>query len=200
LVTELVAEFRAARIAANLSQADIGRAVGLSDSEISRIERDQVPTVAFVLITQLLAAVGLDLSARAYPVGGGVRDRAQLSLLARLHDRIGDAFTWRTEVPLAIPGDLRAWDAALFGAGLRIGIEAEARIRDVQAVDRRVMLKLRDAGWDRAILLLSDTRSNRMLLREFGANVRANYPVTQLVALRALRAGADPGGNCLIVL
>jgi transcriptional regulator with XRE-family HTH domain len=200
LLNELLVECRRARIAANLSQADVGRAIGLSDSAISRIERDQVPNVAFIVVAQLLAVVGLELSARAFPVGGGVRDRGQLRLLARFRDRIGEALAWRTEVPLAIPGDLRAWDAGLFGPGLRIGVDAEARLRDVQAVDRTVMLKLRDSGWDRAILLLSDTRSNRLLLGELGSSLRANYPVPQLTALRALRTSKDPGGNCLIVL
>jgi transcriptional regulator with XRE-family HTH domain len=200
LLQELIAECRAARVAANLSQADVGRAIGLSDSEVSRIERDQVPNVALVVVAQYLSVVGLELSARAFPVGGGVRDRGQLPLLGRFRHRIGDALAWRTEVPLAIPGDLRAWDAGLFGKGLRIGLDAETRLRDVQAVDRRIMLKLRDSGWNRAILFVSETRWNRTLLREFDTILRANYPVPQLHALRALRSGSDPGGNCLIVL
>jgi hypothetical protein len=91
------------------------------------------------------------LAARAYPIGGGIRNVAQLELLARLRTRVAKQFTWRTEVPMPIEGDLRAWDAALFGPAIRVGIDAETRLRDIQAVDRRVMLKLpvaysRDAG------------------------------------------------------
>ena len=172
----------------------------MSNSEISRIENGQLGSVGFVVVVQLLSTVGLELAARAYPIGGGVRDRGQLPLLGRLRHRVGDAFAWRNEVPVPIAGDLRAWDAALFGNDLRIGIEAEARLRDIQSVDRRVMLKLRDSGWDRAILLVSATRSNRLVLREHGEALTANYPIPQRQALKALHAGADPGGNCLIVL
>ena len=197
---ELLREFRDARHARNLSQTVVGRAVGLSDSQISAIELGQHRQVPFVLLAQLLGAVGLDLSARAYPSGGGLRDEAQAKLLGRLRNRVGGAFTWRTEVPMPIDGDLRAWDGALIAASLRIGIDAETRLRDVQAVDRRVMLKLRDSGFDRAVVLVAATRSNRLALRDAGNAVFANYPIPARAALRALAAGDDPGGNCLIVL
>ena len=101
---------------------------------------------------------------------------------------------------MPIERDLRAWDAALLMPGLTIGIDAETRLRDVQAVDRRVMLKLRDSGFDRAVLLVASTRSNRRALRDAGSSLDANYPVATRAALQALAVGADPGGNCLIVL
>jgi len=101
---------------------------------------------------------------------------------------------------MPLPGDLRAWDAALKNGRCEIGVDAETRLRDVQAVDRRIMLKLRDSGYDRAILLLSPTRANREALREHRQLLSANYPVTGRVALAALRAGRDPGGNAIIVV
>lgn len=148
----------------------------------------------------MLGAVGLELSARAYPVGGGIHDAAQVGLLERLRVRISPRFRWRTEVAMPIEGDLRAWDAGIVAPDLKIGVDAETRLRDVQAVDRRVMLKLRDSGFDRAIVLVSATRSNRVTLREFGVSLRANYPIASVTALRALAAGDDPGGNSVIVL
>lgn len=148
----------------------------------------------------MLGAVGLELSARAYPVTGGIRDTAQLVLLDRLRSRVSGRFRWRSEVPMAIDGDLRAWDAALMAPGLTIGIDAETRLRDIQAVDRRVMLKLRDSGFDRAIILVAATRSNRLTMREFGASLQANYPIASASALRSLAAGEDPGGNSIVML
>lgn len=62
------------------------------------------------------------------------------------------------------------------------------------------MLKLRDSGWERAILLIAGTRGNRAVVREFLDGFMANYPVPQVEALRALAAGTDPGGNCLVLL
>ena len=101
---------------------------------------------------------------------------------------------------MPIEGDLRAWAAALLQTGVRIGVDAETRLRDVQAVDRRIMLKLRDSGFDRAILLVAATRSNRLAVSDAAPIVLPNYPVPARSALRALAAGEDPGGNCLIML
>jgi transcriptional regulator with XRE-family HTH domain len=199
-LAELVGEGRQARVSRNLSQKAIGQAIGLSDSRISLIERGDYVTVPFVVVARYLSAVGLELSARAYPIGLGVRDAAQLELLARLRRRVSSSFVWHTEVPMPIRGDLRAWDAGITRDGIRIGVDAETRLRDAQAVDRRVTLKLRDSAWDRAILLLAATRSNRLVLREFGSALQASFPVSSERALEALEAGQDPGGNAVIVL
>jgi transcriptional regulator with XRE-family HTH domain len=200
ILDELLREFRDARQARNLTQTAVGRAVGLSDSQISAIELGRHRQLSLVVLAQLLGVVGLELSARAYPTGGGLRDEGQLRLLARLRGRLGREFAWRAETPMPIPGDLRAWDAALVAPALRVGIDAETRLRDVQAVDRRVMLKLRDSGFDRAVLLVAATRSNRLALAAAGDALLANFPISTRPALRALAAGVDPGGNCLIVL
>ena len=200
LLDELLRELRDARIGEDLSQAVVGAAVGLSDSQYSLIERGRHRKVSLVTMAELLSIVGLELTARAYPVGGGLRDAGQLALLARFRERCSRTFVWRTEVPIPIDRDLRAWDAALVAPRLRIGVDAETRLRDVQAVDRRVMLKLRDSGFERAVLLVAATRSNRRALREAGSGLEANYPVPTRPALGALAEGSDPGGNCLILL
>ena len=70
----------------------------------------------------------------------------------------------------------------------------------IREVDRRVMLKLRDSGFARAVLLVAATRANRLTLRAVGAGLAANYPVPSAVALRALAMGRDPGGNSIILL
>jgi hypothetical protein len=62
------------------------------------------------------------------------------------------------------------------------------------------MLKLRDSGFDRAVLLVAATRSNRNAIASAGVALRANYPIATRAALRALGAREDPGGNCLIVI
>jgi len=196
---DLLREARRARLARNLTQAAVGRAIGVSDSRISAIECNDYGDVPFVVVAEYLAVVGLDLSARAYPAGGGLRDEGQAKLLLLFLDRVHESFSRRTEVPLPVAGDLRAWDAALIKERLRIGVEVETRVRDFQAVDRRVMLKLRDSGWDRAVLLIRASRSNRTVIREFAQLVAINYPIRQGQASSALEEGRDPGGNCLIL-
>ena len=68
--------------------------------------------------------------------------------------------------PLPFAGDLRAWDALIRGSGWRCGVEAETRPRDLQALERRLALKLRDGAVDMLVLLLLDSRYNRALVRE----------------------------------
>jgi len=200
LVLELGREIRTARVEHGLSQESVGRAVGLSDTEVGRIERGVIRTVSIIQIARLLAAVGLELSARAYPSGSPIRDAPQLVLLGRLRALVSPRVTWRAEVLIGPPGDLRAWDAMLLVAGHRVGVEAETRLTDIQAVERRIALKCRDSGVDQAILLLSDTRSNRIALRTFETMIRDSFPIIGRDALRALRDGRAPGGNAVILL
>ncbi|HEX5013841.1 MAG TPA: helix-turn-helix transcriptional regulator [Candidatus Limnocylindrales bacterium] len=200
LVRELLDEFREARLAAGLTQAAIGRSVGLSKARISVIERGEHDDVPFVVVSQLLSCVGLELSARAYPVGGGLRDRGQIRLLHRLRTFVPARVPWRTEVPIGGRGDLRAWDAVIGLPNCPIGVDAETRLRDFQAVDRRVMQKARDSGVRRVVLLVGDTRGNRAALRELGLGARSNFPVPGGAALAAIRCGQDPGGNAIVVL
>lgn len=199
LVTAL-ADFREGRLQGSISQAQVAAAIGRSRTWVTWTEGGQNQRLSVVELSQLLACVGLELSVRAYPAGRGLRDEPQLRLLAGLRQLVQHAWRWRGEVGMPLPGDLRAWDAALSNGRCEIGVDAETRLRDLQAVDRRIMLKLRDSGYDRAILLLSPTRANRDALREHHQLLSANYPVSGRAALAALRAGRDPGGNAIIVL
>jgi transcriptional regulator with XRE-family HTH domain len=200
LLIELGREIREARLASGLTQAQVALACGLAPSYISRIERGMAPGVSVYHLARILSVVGLDLTARAYPAGSPVRDAGHLALLGRLRARISPTLEWRTEVPLPLPGDLRAWDGRIGGPGFRCGVEAEMRPRDLQALDRRLSLKKRDGGVDHVVLVLADTRANRALMREFGDALRVNYPLDRRVALAALEAGRDPGGSAIILL
>ena len=200
LLRDAVAEFRRARVDASLSQALIGRALGRSDAWVSWTESGRNESLSVVDMSAMLACSGLELSLRAYPSGGGLRDAPQIEILAEFRGLVVPPWGWASEVPMPIAGDLRAWDCVLSRAVFRVGVDAESRLRDAQAVDRRVMLKQRDSGVDRAVILIRGTRSNRAALHEFGHALRANFPIPSAVALQALREGKDPGGNAIIIL
>jgi hypothetical protein len=200
LLGNVIGEFRDGRVGAGVSQKVIGKAIGRSDAWVSWTESGQNESLSIVDASRMLACVGLDLWVRAYPAGGGVRDEAQLALIARLRSLVASRWEWRTEVPIPLPGDPRAWDVVLSGPTVSIGVEAETRLRDIQAIDRRVMLKLRDSGLDRVIILVAATRKNRSTLREVGDALRMNYPISSHQALDALLSARDPGGNSIIVL
>jgi transcriptional regulator with XRE-family HTH domain len=191
---------RTARLGHDLGLADAAAAAGISPSEFSRVERGLVPGVPIDTLARMAATVGQELSVRLFPAGPPVRDAAHIALLEDLRARTSPSLRWATEVPLPIPGDPRAWDALIRASRIRIGVEAETRLRDVQAVTRRVALKQRDSEVERMILLVRDSRWNRQVVRLAGDSLAALFPVPGSAALDALRAGRDPGGNALILL
>jgi transcriptional regulator with XRE-family HTH domain len=195
----LGSELREARLAAGLSQSRVGHAVGISHPGVSRIERVLAPNVPLGRLDAFAAVVGLQLSVRLYPAGRPLRDEGQLALLDRLKRRLSPGLSWRTETPVPIAGDFRAWDASIHGPGWTVFVDAETRIRDVQALDRRTALKRRDTGTDRVILLIADTRSNRTILASLGDSlIRDAIPGRTILA--ALQSGMDPGGSGVVLL
>ena len=198
LRTELGHELRECRIAAGLSQAAVGRAVGIDQTAVGRIERAAVVGVTVQRLAELFAVVGHELAARAYPSGSPLRDAAHVALLKRAHQRIGDAWHWRAEVSVGLAGDLRAWDAVLDSPAARLALEAETRLRDIQALMRRIDAKLRDSGVAHAVLVVADTRGNRAAVSAAQDILVTVYTVSPTAAWAALRLGRDPGGNALV--
>jgi transcriptional regulator with XRE-family HTH domain len=196
-------EHRDARIAAGLSLRAAAAASGAAYTQLWRFERGELDRVSIKDVGAWCAVVGLDLAIRAYPAGDPIRDRAQLALLERLRARLHPALRWRTEVPLPIDGDLRAWDAEISGRQSepwRARVEAETRIADGQALERRMTLKFRDDPHGHLILLVSDTRANRAALRSLGAGLKQLLPLDTRAVLAALDKGEDPGANGIVVM
>ncbi len=144
--------------------------------------------------------VGLDLSARFYPGGPPVRDAGHLALLSAFRGRLHPSLRWAAEVPLPIPGDQRAWDATVAGRGWIVGVEAETRPRDAQALQRRLAIKLRDGEVDGLILLLRDSRWTRAFVRAAADDLAPAFPIPGRRALEALAAGMEPAGSSIVIL
>jgi transcriptional regulator with XRE-family HTH domain len=177
----------------------VARAAGVSRAWVSQIELGQAHDVGLRALCVMLAVVGLDLSARAYPGGSPWRDQGHQRLLERFRAMLPPGITWQTEVPLPIPGDPRSWDAM---AGLwdrRVGVEAEVRLTDLQALERRLALKRRDGGVDRLVLVVADTRSNRTLVRSAAASLATTFPLQGRAAIAALRSPTDPQCDLLML-
>jgi transcriptional regulator with XRE-family HTH domain len=199
-VTELGGEIREARLGLGLSlRAIVGR-VAASPSKVSRIERGRSPRVPLCDLGAVAAAVGLDLSVRLFPGPRPTRDAAHLRLLARLRERVHPSLVWRTEVPLPIPGDQRAWDAVIAGASFNVAVEAETRLLDLQALERRIGLKARDGGMGVVILLVADTRLNRDAVRGSGPSALSAFAAAPRSVLEALREGREPEGGSVVFL
>jgi transcriptional regulator with XRE-family HTH domain len=199
MVADLGREVHGGRLDRAISLENLSAATGLSPSQISRIERGLTPNLGIPQIARLLAAVGLDLSVRAFPAGDPIRDIGHARLLASFRALLHASLGWRTEVPLPIAGDLRAWDALILGRGWKTGVECETRPRDLQALERRLALKERDGRVDSIVLLLRDSQHNRDLIRG-ASGFAARFPVSGARALALLGEGKNPGGNAIVRL
>jgi transcriptional regulator with XRE-family HTH domain len=196
----VLSELRAARLDRGLGGADIAREVGISPAQYSRIERSLTESLSIEQASVLLAAVGLQLSVRAYPAGEPLRDAAHAALIGRFRAILHRSLRLHTEVPFPAPGDQRAWDAVVLGADWRHGVEAETRPRDRQALERRLALKLRDGAVASMSLLLLDSRHNRDFVRANSDVLSERFPVPGRRTIELLRAGVNPGGNSVILL
>jgi transcriptional regulator with XRE-family HTH domain len=194
------------RVLAELARAQ--RAAGLSDEAVARACRMSRWAVARILngrrhasieeLAAIGAALGRDVRLQAYIAGDPIRDAGTQRLLERFRGRLDASLSLRTEVGLPIPGDLRAWDAVVRGVGWRRPVEAETVLDDIQALERRLTLKVRDGRVDGLILLVAETRRNRRALAAAPAAF-AGLDRDARRVLDALRAGRDPGASVLFL-
>ena len=187
------------RIAAGLSTRQVAGLVGISHTQVRRIENGLAPHIDLELLSRIASVLGAELSLNVDPIGPPVRDKAHVALLQRFAARLGRAITWRTEVPIPLPGDLRSADGVAAGSDFDAVVEAETRLGDVQATERRLRAKQRDLGTTRAILLVADTRHDRAVIAGL-PQLRREFPVGTRSALVALDSGRDPGADCLVIL
>lgn len=200
LRVNLGAEIRRARLAAGLRLADVGRAIGRSGSWVSRAERGLVRGIGLEELTVVGAAVGVRVWAAAYAGERAIADAPQLALLRRFRARVGEMWQWKFEVVVPIAGDRRAADAVLYGATVRILVEAFTRLADAQAQLRSVQAKARDLGIERVVIVIAATNANRRALGMANDAVAANFPLGTRKVLAALAAGRDPGANGIVVI
>jgi transcriptional regulator with XRE-family HTH domain len=185
----------------NISQATVARAAGIAPSTLSRIERNLVGDLPLGPPCRAARALGLQVSVKLYPIGVAVRDAPQLALLARLESVLAAPLRLVREVSLPMRGDLRAWDGSIVGAVERAFIEAESRLGDVQALQRRVELKIRDDPRARIVILaVTKSDQNRRVLLEHREALRPMLPLDGAAVLRALRHRTIPAAGGIVLL
>jgi hypothetical protein len=163
------------------------------------MERLGIRRITIDRLARVGAILGLELRLNLLPRGSPVRDAAHLALIRRLRPRVSVRLRWRTEVPIPLPGDMRSADVVIDGAALGAMVEAETRLNDLQATERRARGKQRDLGLARLILLVADTRHNRAIL-EIHPELLERFPIATRACLLALRDGRDPGGDAIVLL
>jgi transcriptional regulator with XRE-family HTH domain len=188
-------EFREARLAAGWTQAQVAAACRMSRSRYTRIEAGSVASLSIDDATRIASVLGLDLSVRVYPGSGPLRDSGHAARLRRNLELVRPPLAARREVPLPARADRvdqRARDAMVAGDGRRTAIELEMRIRDAQALERRLGLKRRDDALDGFVLVVADTRRNRATIAS-EPGLFADLPRLRAHrVIAALEAGVHP--------
>jgi hypothetical protein len=200
LRTAFGAELLAGRLDAAISQRTAGEAADMSHTQFGRIERGQLPKLTFDQAARAAAAVGLRIALKTYPDGDPARDAGHLGLAERFRRRLPPGTTWRTEVPLPIPGDRRAWDGVAILLGRTAGCELEMRLGDVQALERRVTLKERDGDVDVVILVIAETKHNRRMLDLHRDELRGLLPLDSRQVLASFGQGRLPDRSGIVLL
>lgn len=195
-VREVVAECLARRHAAGLSQSAVASAVGCSRQMIGLVEDGQV-RIGIGLLTAYGAAVGLDVSLRAFDSGPAIRDAGQLRLLSRFQAAISEGgWQIQSEVPvLADARDRRAFDLVLRRAPAVVAIEGISHLTDGQDQVRRIVLKQEAAGIPAAVIVFADSRHNRSAVEAAAPTLDPAFPMSSRAVMRALRAGEAPSAN-----
>lgn len=193
-------DLRTHRLMAGASQTDVGSAIGVSASEVSRREHGNAPTVSALSMSEHAAAVGLRLVITMYPTGGGVRDAGQLRYTHRFLERVSDTFLRELEAPIPLPGDLRAVDVVLRATGCLIAVEVITRLGDVQAQVREARLKARDIGATRLVIVVAGTHANRRALELARPALTGAWDLDTRRVMAALSAGRQPDSDAIVLI
>ena len=172
------------------SEFQVRKSAGLSEAKLpgSTIEHS----------ARVLRAVGLDLWVKTYPAGPPIRDAGDLRLIADFEARLPASITAHREWPIPNDRDRRALDVLLVGLPLRTAIEAETVLSDLQALEREMNLKRREARIGRMFLLVRKSRRNLRILGSADA-LRHAFPLRTRAVMMAMAAG-DPGADGIVVI
>lgn len=205
LAARLGVALRDRRQALRLTQREVGERAGMSQQEVSRLERSRGPDAPLVTWAAVGAAVGLQLASFFEQAPGASLPadfqhlRGQNLIVAAA--RRGD---WAAMPEALLPDDgprprsidvllervarreaavVELWDLLLDGGAAMRGLEAK-----VQATRVRLGHDWRVEG----LLLVRGTARNRALVGEFGPLFEARYPASSADWIRTLKDPAAP--------
>ena len=112
-------------------------------------------------------------------------------------ERVGSAWSVGLDVPIPLPGDLRAIDVVLSGACV-VAVEVIPRLSDLQATIRAAQLKQRDFGATRLVIVIAGTVANGRAMAESRPALAAAFDLDTRYVLRALKDGVDPGRDAIV--
>jgi transcriptional regulator with XRE-family HTH domain len=195
-------ELRVARVSAGLSQSQLARLAGVSQTTVSAVERG-TRGVTMEVACRLAAGCGCELGVRLFPADGvALRDSGQLAMAEAVVAAANPVWHARLEVPVS-SSDRRAADLVLEGQSEVLHIEIERRLVDLQAQLRSATLKrdalaARYAVPVRLILALPDRRSTRTVVQRMGAVMARTLPIGSARIRRTLITGEPLEGDGIL--
>ena len=153
-------------------------------------------------LCRVSGAVGLDLSARAYPGRGPrLRDTGQLEVAEGL--RALAHASWRVGLEVSAGEHGQAADEVFFGPTEIIQVEVERLILDWQgqyrpALRKREVLAARHDRPVRLVIAVEDTKRNRRMLAEHASLIKELFPAGSREVMRAIRTGEPLGRDGLL--
>jgi transcriptional regulator with XRE-family HTH domain len=199
LISEALASLRKQRLLLGVSQQSVAKELGCAQSQVWRTESGDV-AVTVQRLAEMASVLGMELGLGVHLLGDPIRDKGQQALIQRFKAVLAPAWQVSHEALLSISGDGRAWDLLLRLARHSVGVECETRIRDIQAIARKIHGRERDDDADRILVVLSDSTTNRRLADQLREALGARYATSPRVILAALRAGQPlPGSGVVLV-
>lgn len=200
LAHEIGDQLRTGRHIRGITQSELGSFIGVSQSEVSRRELARSANLAGEQLAEHAAAVGLKISVKLWPIGGGVRDAGQARYIAAFVARVGRPWKVTLEAPIQLAGDLRAVDVLLAAGSVRVAVEVITRLADLQAQIRAAQVKARDINATRLILGIAGTHANRNALAAVRPALVDGFDLDSRRLMADLAAGRDPGRDGIVVL
>jgi hypothetical protein len=151
-------------------------------------------------ICEIAAVLGLRVAITFHRGGTPLRDAGHQALIGRLVRMLSPSWNVFREGPFPTQGDPRFWDALLRLPVQVVGVEAETRVRDLQALVRRMRERARDGGADCLLLVLSDSAANRAVVDELRTALGPDFATAQSALLSALRAGTPLPGSGVVLM
>ncbi len=183
-----------------LTQAALGSLVGLSQSEISRLERGRgigtsIETwVAIGMALERPLAIGFSRDV-VDPLPADAGHLAAQELLLRIATAAG--WTARFEAPSRPVDPRHATDLVLQAHDVTALVEIWNRLDDLGAAVRSTDRKLADvtdatSAPVRSVWILVDTAANREIVRRYPAILRSRFSGSSSAWVRAVEAGTAP--------
>ncbi len=186
-----------------MSRVVASQRAGVARSTWDRIEAGD-PAVTLAALTAATYAVGLDLVLQSYPGREpSLRDSGQLALAQLVAEMASPMWRIALEEPAGEHG--KAIDLVLWGPEEILAVEIERMLVDWQAQLRRWLMKREWLASQhsrpvRLVVLVADTRRNRIAVAPYGMVIGATFPMGSRAVLHAVRTGSPLGedGLCWI--